>query len=230
MHNSSADGVTWDPANETPVTTAPNVDDWVPSIAQAPEGTLLTYFVSAKRNASSALNKIYVSSLPPGGSWSTPSPLAINSATENDHLPFATRTGTQITLVWVRTDATQTTPWLANKADVFTAGSPDGRTWSAPVRITKDSGQIVHVFPALYAGQDQSWWIYWLSTRTGRPRVFEIPSAQADLYPQAVAENSLLGEGYSHRVVATPTPRVYLGVWVQGPEGAQDIYYRFFRR
>jgi hypothetical protein len=39
-----------------------------------------------------------------------------------------------------------------------------------------------------------------------------------------------LPEGYSHRVAATSTPGVYLGVWVQGPEGAQDIYYRFFRR
>ena len=37
-----------------------------------------------------------------------------------------------------------------------------------------------------------------------------------------------LPPGYSHRIAATTTPGIYLGVWVQGPEGAQDIYYRFF--
>jgi hypothetical protein len=25
-------------------------------------------------------------------------------------------------------------------------------------------------------------------------------------------------------------PGIYLAVWVEGPEGAQDIYYRFFAR
>jgi hypothetical protein len=110
------------------------------------------------------------------------------------------------------------------------SSSPDGRTWSAPRRVTRDSSSIVHVFPALYTSADQSWLIMWLSTRLGSPRVFEIPLATADLYPQAAAENALLGSGYSHRIVETPTARVYLGVWVQGPEGAQDIYYRYFRR
>ena len=230
MHNTSADGLAWNPANETTVTTTANVDDWVPTIAQTPDGTLLVYFVSAKRNASSTLNKIYMTSASAGGEWSMPSAVSINSPTEHDHLPIAARTGSQLTLVWVRTDAAQATPWMATKADVFTASSPDGRTWARPVRITNDTSPVVHVFPSLYAAHDQSWWIAWLSTRLGRPRVFEIPAAQADLYPQAAAEISLLGEGYSHRIVATPTPRVYLGVWVQGPEGAQDIYYRFFRR
>jgi len=230
VHNTSADGQRWDPANETVVTTTPDVDDWVPTIAQAADGTLLVYFVSARRDRSSSLNRIYVTSAAPGGAWTTPTPLSIASATEHDHLPFAARTGTQMTLVWVRTDAAQPTPWTATKADVMLSSSPDGRTWSAPRRVTRDSSSIVHVFPALYTSADQSWLIMWLSTRLGSPRVFEIPLATADLYPQAAAENALLGSGYSHRIVETPTARVYLGVWVQGPEGAQDIYYRYFRR
>jgi hypothetical protein len=230
VHNTSTDGQRWDPASETLVTTIPDVDDWVPTIAQRADGTLLVYFVSARRDRSSTLNRIYVTSRSPGGAWTPASPLTIASATEHDHLPFALRTGAQMTLVWVRTDAAQPTPWTANKADVLMSSSADGLAWSTPLRVTKDTSAIVHVFPALYASADQSWLIMWLSTRLGAPRVFEIPLATADLYPQATAENTLLGSGYSHRVVATPTPRVYLGVWVQGPDGAQDIYYRYFRR
>jgi hypothetical protein len=186
--------------------------------------------VSAKRDRSSTLNRIYVTSSASGAAWTPATPLAIASATEHDHLPFATRTGAQITLVWVRTDASQPTPWTANKADVLVSSSADGLAWSTPLRVTKDTANIVHVFPSVYASFDQSWLIEWLSTRLGSPRVFEIPLATADLYPQAVSENTMLGSGYSHRIVATPTSRVYLGVWVQGPEGAQDIYYRYFRR
>ena len=32
------------------------------------------------------------------------------------------------------------------------------------------------------------------------------------------------------RIVWTGTPGVYLAVWVSGPEGAQEISYRFFER
>jgi len=45
-----------------------------------------------------------------------------------------------------------------------------------------------------------------------------------------VRERGELPDGYSHSIVPTATPGVCLGVWVQGPEGSQDIYYRFFER
>lgn len=232
MHNSSADGLRWDPATETQVTTTPNVDDWVPSIAQASDGTLLVYFVSIRRDPANPTNEIYVTSRSPGGNaWTQATPVTtINSATEHDHLPFAARAGSQITVAWVRTDAGQPTPWQATKSDLFVSTSQDGRTFSRPLKVTNDAGAVVHVFPALYANLDQEWSLMWLSTRLGAPKVFELPIRLADLYPQAVAENTMVAAGYSHRIAATPTPRVYLAVWVQGPEGSQDIYYRFFRR
>jgi hypothetical protein len=60
--------------------------------------------------------------------------------------------------------------------------------------------------------------------------VFEIDLERAAQFPQTLAENTRLPQGYSHRVAETATPGVYLGVWVQGLEGAQDLYYRFFTR
>ena len=69
-----------------------------------------------------------------------------------------------------------------------------------------------------------------MSTRLGSPRVFELPLANANQYPVGLVENTLLPGGYSHRIAPTSTPGVYLGVWVQGPDGSQDIYYRFFRK
>jgi len=60
--------------------------------------------------------------------------------------------------------------------------------------------------------------------------VFERDVAEGAPYPQGVRQRDELPAGYSHRVVATPAPGVYLAVWVQGPEGEQDIYYRFFER
>jgi hypothetical protein len=39
-YNSSTDGKTWNPTAEVQVTTVNAVDDWVPTIAQAPDGSL----------------------------------------------------------------------------------------------------------------------------------------------------------------------------------------------
>jgi hypothetical protein len=36
--------------------------------------------------------------------------------------------------------------------------------------------------------------------------------------------------GYSPRMAATPTPEIYISLWVQGLDGEQDVYYRFIVR
>jgi hypothetical protein len=58
--------------------------------------------------------------------------------------------------------------------------------------------------------------------------VFELPVSGVGT--AGGTENTSLPAGYSHKVAATSTPGVYLAAWVQGPEGSQDVYYRFFRR
>lgn len=154
----------------------------------------------------------------------------VSSATEHDQLPFATRIGNQMALAWVRHDTTQALPWLNPKSALFYATSLDGIAWTAPAAVTDDAGAVANLFPQIYLSHDGTWALAWLSTKFGSPRVLELPWNAVDRYPMALVARSQLPEGYSHRVVATPTRGVYLGVWVQGPEGAQDIYYRFFER
>jgi hypothetical protein len=230
-YNSSPDGISWDPANEVQVTRAFDVDDWVPTIARASDGTLLVYFVSATRSAGGT-SDIYVSvRRSSAADWEALAALpGINSATEHDHLPFAARIGGAIRLVWVRYDTTEALPWLNPESDLFTAASTDGLAWSAPSRLTDEPGAVVNLFPKLYADEDGTWSYLWLSTREGGARPFEREVATTAPYPQGVRERGELPDGYSHRIVATAKPGVYLGVWVQGPEGSRDIYYRFFER
>jgi len=230
-YTSSADGLTWDPEAEVQVTEVAGVDDWVPTIAQAADGTLVICFVSEARDAGNPTNELYVSVRRPGETvWEAAVPLAtLNSPTEHDHLPFAARIGNQIRLVWERHDTSEALPWVNPESDLFTATSSDGLTWSGPVRLTDEPGDVVNLFPTLFAGHDGAWSYLWLSTRSGAPQVFEVPVAATGDYPQGLDARGEL-EGYSPRIVATATEGVYLGLWVQGPEGAQDIYYRFFER
>jgi hypothetical protein len=89
--NSSADGLAWNPRTEVQVTTEAEVDDWVPTITQAADGTLLVYFVSSRRSPGRSTSDIYVAAKRLGSArWTPAAPVsAINSPTEHDHLPFA---------------------------------------------------------------------------------------------------------------------------------------------
>jgi hypothetical protein len=229
-YNSSRDGRTWDPATEVAVTTDAGVDDWVPTVARLADGTLRVYFVSTLRDPSNRTSEIYVASRAPGAAAFSPAVkvAGVSSASEHDHLPFASRTGSEVSLVWVRHDTTEPLPWLNHKSDVLYSTSADGLAWRPPTRVTSDAGNVVNLFPSMFAALDDRWSTLWLSTRTGSPRVFDVPLASAGT--ASGTENPSLPEGYSHKVAATTTPGVYLAAWVQGPEGSQDVYYRFFRR
>ena len=231
-YNHSVDGLTWNPGTEVQVTTAADVDDWVPTLVRTADGTLLVYFVSEIRDTTNPTSEIYVARKgPAASSWDAPVSLtAINSATEHDHLPFAARTGNTITLVWVRHDTSQPLPWMNPKSDLFLSTSTEGLDWAPPTRITQTVGNVVNLFPGLYQRSGGGWFCVWLSTPQGptNPKVFELPVAGSSTDPAALVENTALPGGYSHRIAPTSTPGRYLGVWVQGPEGAQDIYYRFF--
>jgi hypothetical protein len=165
-HSASTDGVNW--SAEESVTTNFLVDDWVPTIAQAPNGTLLVYFVSIKRDPTNPTNQIYVTTKRPNQTKWDPVVLAagINSATEHDHLPFIARTGSELSLVWVRYD-TRDANFINNpKSDLYLSTSADGLSWSPPLKVTSDpAGQ--NLFPQIYQRHDGTWSLLWLSTRTG---------------------------------------------------------------
>lgn len=199
-YSSSKDGVTWT-AHEA-VTTEFLVDDWVPTITEAPGGGLLVYFVSAKRDQNRTADIYVVSKAPSATVWSSALKVAgINSLAEHDQLPFVARTGPVLTMTWVRYDT------------------------SDPDFITNPKSAL-----ELYQHHDGSWYLMWLSTRSGVPRVWEIPLASAGRYPAGVVLNSNLPDGYSHRMAATRNPGEYLAVWVQGAKGSRDVYYRYLKR
>ena len=228
-YNSSRDGRTWDPAAEVAVTTDAAVDDWVPTIARTADGTLRVYFVSTLRDGNRT-SDIYLASRGPSATAFGPAvkAAAVNSSSEHDHLPSAARTGADVSLLWVRHDTSEPLPWLNRKSDLMYATSADGLAWRTPVRVTNDAGNVVNLFPTMFAGLDDRWSALWLSTRSGNPRVYELPLGSVG--SGVGTENASLPAGYSHKVAATATPGVYLAAWVQGPEGSQDVYYRFFRR
>jgi len=134
------------------VTTTADVDDRVPTMTGAADGSVFVYFVSDERDPANPTNEIYVASRRPGETQWDPAIAVsdINSATEHDHLPFAARTGDEISLVWVRHDTTRALPWLNAKSDLFYSTSSDGFGWSSPTQITDENGNVVNLFPGLY--------------------------------------------------------------------------------
>ena len=230
-YNSSPDGKTWNPGAEVQATNVNAVDDWVPTLVELPDGSLAIYFVSDLRDAVNRTNEIYVTFKRSGSTtWTAAVPVpGINSSTEHDHLPFAARAGNGIALVWVRHDTTQALPWVNPKSAVYFSTSTDGSNFAAPIRVTNDAGNVVNLFPGLFAQASGALSLVWLSTRSGPPRVYELPGIPLAFSGAPVENTALPGAGYSHRIAATPTPGVYLGVWVQGPDGSQDIYYRFYK-
>lgn len=231
MHSTSKKPGTWSVADEESVTTDPDVDDWLPTPAIASDGTLFIYFVSEVRDAGNATSQLYVVSKGPSDTeWSAVDPVSdLNSDTEHDQLPFVARTGSGFTMVWVRHDTTEPLPYRNPKSQLFLSTSADGRAWTSPQQVTNDAGNVVNLFPMIYStGAGQS--ILWLSTRLGTPRPYEILVANADQYPLGVIDNTSLPDGYSHRVAATPTSGVFLGVWVVGPVGTENVFYRFYRK
>jgi hypothetical protein len=231
LHNTSTDGLTWDTAREESLTSKVVTDDWVPTFTEAADGSFLIYFVSTVRSGNGT-SDLFAFRLPRGAAtWEGPVPLAgVNSAGENDHLPAAATVAGVVTLVWDRHDTSQALPYLNSKSDLFYSTSSDGLSFAPAARVTSEVGNIVNLFPTLYASSTGSWSILWLTTRAGAPKVFELPLANVDHYPAGGVESAQLPAGYSHRVTATSTPGVYLAAWVQGAEGAQDIYYRLFKK
>jgi hypothetical protein len=225
---STLDLGSWSPTDERRVTDATGyLEDWVPTLAETPDGRLVIVFVSRFRGAGSTYDLYSVVSGDGGDTWGAPVALDdVNDPAAHDHLPSLARTDAGLALAWVRCDTTSSTPWENPSADVLLATSTDGVRWTAPANVTHDSG-ILDVFPGLYRRFDGAWSLVWVSTATSAAgSVVDVPVAGVAAYPAGRTELPLAG--YSPRIVATPRAGVYLGVTVQGATGAQDLYGRLF--
>lgn len=233
VYNTSADGLTWSTANEIQATNASNVDDWVPTLTVRADGTVLIYFVSKLRNTANQQNDLYLAVKRPGVATfdAVVGASAVNVPTAHEHLPFIARTGSTYTLVWVRYDLSAEIPWENPKSDLYYSTSSDGIGWSNPTKLSTDAGNVVHLFPGMYRTLDNAWFLIWLSTRNGPAQPFETPLANLGQYPTGViANSSVSASGYSHRIAPTPVPGTFIGVWVQGAVGSEEVYYRVFQR
>jgi hypothetical protein len=227
---STLDLATWNPADEVDVTPFGVLsDDWVPTLAERPDGDLMIVFASIYRDGvPGGPHDLYATTSSDGAAWSAPSALAaINDPAEHDHLPFLARTDQGMVLTWVRHDDTEATPWLNPSSDVMVATSTDGDAWTAPVNVSHDDAAgALDVFPTAYRRHDGSWSLAWVTTALSPSgSVIDIPLAAVANYPTGAVELPL--PGYSPRIVAAEGCQ-YLGVWVAGPVGTQDIYTRLF--
>ena len=229
LHTSTRDLASWNRQDEVEVADADPIEDWVPTIAERPDGDLEIVFVSHIR-AGDGPHDLYATTSNDGGrTWNEVTPLAaLNDPDQHDHLPYLARTGeSELTLTWNRCDISSATPWTNSTSDVLVATSGDGDDWSAPRPVTDDDeAGVVDVFPALFADLAGAWSLVWVTTAIeSSGSVIDLPVAGA--YP---AERAALPQmtGYSPRIAATPTEGVFLGIWVQGEIGAQDIHARFF--
>jgi hypothetical protein len=222
-YTSTDDLATWDDGRQI-VFTFGGYDDWVPTIATTPDGLAIVF--SSSTRPADGRHHLYVVTSTDGDVWTGARALDdLNAVGEHDHLAQMARTAAgELTLVWVRCDDTAPIFCFSPGADIYTSTSSDAIAWAAPTPITDDAA--TDALPGLYRRSDGAWAAAWITTAIGDGTVVDL--ALGDPYPDGRAVLPL--DGYSPRVVATPTADVYLGAWVAGATGAQDVHVVLFER
>jgi hypothetical protein len=224
-HATSPDSVAaW--TAEVDVTTANATDDWVPSLAAGPTGALVVAFA---RNTCPPPSTCYAivaaSSTDLGASWSAPVPVVSAGGGVQHHLPAIANTGSELVVAWDPWDSPAASPYasLQTGAHISVIHSATGATWSGTTDLTAHATDAITVFPTLFADHAGAWHAAWLAADASGQRVVEVPLASPGTTPA-----TLPIDGYSPRVVATPTPGVFLAAWVGGPANERDIYVRVY--
>lgn len=238
-YNSSADGLTWNPANATVIADGPG--DWLPSVVyDAVADRVLVYFAAVARDANGNTNlgdsvlRIYVVIRDSQGNWTGPRRLAgVNPDTSHNTYPQVVQqaNGTFL-MAWTRYDVAASSNPLAviteDSTNTMVSTSIDGINWTSPVLMSDGAGTNIDVFPDLHANHaGTAWYVTWLSAQLTNATNVEL--AIGGTYPDDVVERPVL-EGYTARVVATPTPDVFLGVWVAGDDPTQNLEAVFFTK
>ncbi len=235
FHNSSDDGLAWDPQRETQVTDGV-ADDWAPTLLQTSDGDLLAYFSSQARGQTGNMELYLSRSHDLGATWQPPLALATaNDPARMDMFPSVIeRAPGDLAMVWVRYDTAAGMNYFDPSSDLYYAQSSDGAAWSQVAAITHDA--FVDSVPSLYAGLDGARYLLWTSTGPSgapKPKILDLALADRAAWPAAAIDATAAHgmNGYSAQAAATGTAGRYLGVWVDAePKGSKRLYWQIFAR
>ena len=192
-YSRSHDGLAWQPARAL---TDERTADWAPVLSEDRAGRLWIVWVS-QRTGNRELFVMFSDDR--GGSWSTPQQITHDPG--EDDLPFlAQRADGTYALVWSRYDGREGQNWVTNHtADILSASSPDGLTWSAPRYITHDPPAQPHLdsLPSLFRDAQGTDYVIWTTTRmvpggrTGHNVYLPLDAAAPGVVPVIASEGFL---------------------------------------
>ncbi|HTL33627.1 MAG TPA: sialidase family protein [Kofleriaceae bacterium] len=220
----SPDTINW--GSEVNVTTSNATDDWLPTLATNPAGDLVVAFARNTCPPPTCYGLAASTSTDHGATWSTPAPIVAADSTTEHFLPALANTGSELVVAWDPYDHGAQFPFagITTGSHISLMHSATGATWTNASDITTRQTNSIGTMPTLFADHANVWHVAWLAADSTGARVVERPLDVPSATPV-----QLPIDGYSPRIVATPTPGVFLAAWVGGADGQRDIYVRVFQ-
>jgi hypothetical protein len=233
----SPDGLGWPMAAPVDITSGPG--DWLPSILIDPATSeIRVYFAAVARAADGSVDlgerrsRLYVVTRAAGAAWSAPVRLlGVDDGASHDSYPDVVRNGDGgYLMTWTRFDGALDGGPLqviqTDTSETMVATSSDGVTFTGVTAISAAATPATDAFPHLFADHAGGWHVTWITTALGPATQVEL-AVGAD--PSARVVRPELA-GYTASAIATPTPGVFLGAFVDGANPTQRVMGRLFRR
>jgi len=218
------DSTSW--GAEVNVTTSNATDDWVPSLTANPAGDLVVAFARNTCPPPTCYGVAASTSTNDGATWSTPVDIVTAGSGAEHFLPALANTGNELVVAWDPYDHSASSPYagLTTGSHISLLHSATGATWTGASDLTTQQTNSITVMPTLYADHGGAWHAAWLVGDNTGTHVVSVPLASPSTTPAMLPI-----AGYSPRIVATPTPGVFIAAWVGGSAGERDIYVRMFQ-
>jgi hypothetical protein len=205
----------------------PRTDGWTAGhFQEAPNGDYWLVTLSEKTGT----RKLYLQrSRDRGQSWEPRLPLTAHGQADMLFSFRIARDGTFI-LVWEQRDARDQRAVVSSSSNIYLATSADGRAWTAPLRLSPDTGrEKFDVWPALLLGPGDQYYAAWLSSRLASATA-PAGTVMVPVHPRLDGGDirAVPAPGYSVRSQRLLDGR-YLLAWVQTnpTNGSSDYFYRF---